>query len=251
MQKITFTNSRNLTLAGNLYLTGSKAIVILAHGFTNDKSSQGRFDKLAEALNGIGYDGLTFDFSGCGESDPDIITVGNEVDDLKSAIKYVKSNGYEKVALFGNSLGTLICLKCFQPEVITMVLSGALTDGMRYDWNKYFSTAQMEELNQKGYLTIKDSQGIRRVGRQMLLDFEQIDQQELLKNVTCPILIIHGDSDEDVEEKQLLERSKRAMTMLSSDSQLVVITGGKHGLREHWGRVIEFANDWYIRYLGQ
>lgn len=34
------------------------------------------------------------------------------------------------MALYGHSLGSLICLRAYAPEVATMVLTGALTDTM-------------------------------------------------------------------------------------------------------------------------
>lgn len=250
MERVKFKNSRGLSLVGSLYSTDSKAIVIMAHGFTNNKSSQGRFGRLAESLKDLGYNVLAFDFSGCGESDPDIITASKEVDDLKSAIEFVKSKGYRKIALFGNSLGSLICLKSFRTEIVTMVLTGALTDSMKYNWDEFFSKEQLEELEQEGYLTMEDEKlGTRRVGSQMLLDFEEINQKELLKDVTCPVLIIHGNSHEDQEERQLLQRSKRAMNMLSEDSKLVVIEGGKHGLKDNYDQVIDLTKDWYLKFL--
>ncbi len=93
MEKLKFINSKGLTLVGNLYRTDSDSVVIMAHGFTNNKSSQGRFDLIASALNKININAFTFDFSGCGESDSEVITVENEVDDLKSAIDFMKSYG--------------------------------------------------------------------------------------------------------------------------------------------------------------
>jgi hypothetical protein len=86
MKIITFYNSRKLKLVGNLYSVDSKSLVIIAHGFTNDKFSNGRFEKLASAWNSIGHNAFAFDFSRCGESEQDFITVSNQVDDLKSAM---------------------------------------------------------------------------------------------------------------------------------------------------------------------
>lgn len=170
MEKLIFKNSRDLSLVGNLYISGSNSIVIMAHGFTNNKSSQGRFDRIAEALKKLGFDVFAFDFSGCGESDPDVLSAANEVDDLNSAIEFMKSRGYESIALFGNSLGSLICLRCFNPEIKTMVLMGALTHSMKYNWNEEFTQEQMMELDRESFITLSSSElGIRRVGHQMLL----------------------------------------------------------------------------------
>jgi hypothetical protein len=50
MERILFVNSRNKTLAGHLYPSHSQSI-IMAHGFTSDKCSKGRFEILANTFN--------------------------------------------------------------------------------------------------------------------------------------------------------------------------------------------------------
>jgi pimeloyl-ACP methyl ester carboxylesterase len=68
---------------------------------------------------------LASDFSGCGESDDDSLPVAKQVDDLRSAI--ARAQGFQRIGLFGNSLGTLICLRAYSPEIATMILMGAVT----------------------------------------------------------------------------------------------------------------------------
>jgi len=249
MRKIIFKNSRDLSLVGNLYSANSKAIVIMAHGFTSDKSSQGRFDKIANALNSLNLNVLAFDFSGCGDSEPDVLSVNNQVDDLNSAISLIKSQGYEKIALFGYSLGSLICLKCFNDDIETMVLMGALTHSMTYDWDAEFTQEQLIELKSTGIMNIKTESGVYQIGHQMLRDFEEIEQETLLKSVTCPVLIIHGDNEEDIEEVQLLSNSRKGMYLLSETSELVVIKEAKHDFREQIDQVIKLSSKWYLKYL--
>lgn len=251
MERITFKNSRSLSLVGNLYRADSNIIVIMAHGFTNDKSSQGRFDKIANALSNLNLDVLTFDFSGCGESDADILTAEKQVDDLNSAIALMKAQGYEKIALFGYSLGSLICLKCYQEGVDAMVLLGALTHSMKYDWNEELTPDQLSELERTGLMSIETEAGFCRVGHQMLRDFEEINQEALLKKVTCPVLIIHGNNEEDQEEIQLLSNSRKGLHLLSDASDLVVIDGAKHDFKEDVDKVIELSTRWYLNHLVQ
>lgn len=250
MEKVIFNNSRNLNIVGNLFQIDSEAIIILSHGFTSNKDSKGRFPKLAEVLNKSGFSVLTFDFSGCGESDNDKLCVSKEVDDLYCAIKYVKSKGYKKIGLYGHSLGTLITLKCFTTDIQAIALSGALTDAMKYNWEEHFSKDQINELNEKGYITEYINEESRKkviIDKQILLDFELINQKELLKNVTCPVLIIHGNNDE--EEKLLYERSKKAMTLLSKESKLEIIDGANHSFMNHLDILINLVNDWFIKYI--
>lgn len=250
MERVTFKNLRNLKLVGNLYPSNSKSIIIMCHGFMSNKYSRGRFEKLATAFNECGFSALAFDFSGCGESGNDSLTIEKEVDDFKSAILYVKSKGYEKIALYGRSLGTLICLKIYTPEIITMVLSGALTGSMEYNWNEFFTKEQMEELKKKRYITEYTSEEAREtiiIDRKILEGFEQINQKELLRKLKCPVLLIHGDNDE--EEKLLCERSKVAINLLSTDSRIEVINGANHSFLDHFDVLVKLAVDWFKKYL--
>jgi esterase/lipase len=156
----------------------------MAHGFTGDISEWGRFDKVAESLYQSGYNVLTFDFSGCGESDDDTLTVGKQVDDLKFAIKFVKLKGFKKISFFGHSLGGLVSLKCFNPEIITMVLWAPVTDKIKYTWDKRYSKEQLQELSEKHYITKTRDKGIRKtilIDEQMLIDRELVNQKDLLK----------------------------------------------------------------------
>lgn len=250
MERVRFKNSRNLNLVGHLYPSTSESIIIMCHGFMSNKHSKGRFERLATAFNESSYSALLFDFSGCGESDDDILTVEKEVDDLKSAIQFVKSKGYKKIALYGHSLGTVICLKNYTPEIITMVLSGAGTDSIKYNWYEFFTKEQMQELEEKGYLTEHTPQEVRKkivIDKRILKDFELINQKELLKDVNCPVLIIHGNNDE--EEKLLYERSKAAMALLSNDSKLEVIDGANHSFLEHFDIVVKLTTEWFTNHL--
>ena len=81
----------------------------------------------------------------------------------------------------------------------------------------------------------------------MLKDFEQIDQPRLLSRVKCPVLIIHGDADD--EERMLLQRSRAGMRYLPADSRLEVIAGATHGFYDHLDELTERIQDWFSRYL--
>lgn len=248
MEKIRFKNSRNLNLIGEFFASDSKSMIIMAHGFTGDKSEFGRFDKLAESFNKSGFNVLTFDFSGCGESDDDLLSDDKQIDDLNSAIKYAKAKGFKKIGLFGYSLGGLICLRCFTTDIVTMVLLAPVTDKVKYSSDKIFSKEQLEKLEEKGYITIIREGGLRKkvlIDKQMLIDRENLDQKKLLKNINCQILIIHGNKDESVPYSD----SKEAIKLLSSDSKLETIDGANHGFYEQLDAVIKLAKSWFLEHL--
>lgn len=250
MERIRFANSRGLDLVGDLARARSPAAVVMAHGFTGDRSSRGRFDRIARRLQEAGYSALRFDFSGCGESDDDSLTSAKLEDDLRAAIAYTSSLGYSQIALWGHSLGSYICLRAYSPAVATMVLTGALTGPMHYRWADYYSAEQLRELEESGQLTEHRAVGPRRqvvIDAQMLQDFALIDQPSLLNGVNCPVLIIHGDNDP--EERLLLENSRRGIQVLSPESRLEVIPGADHTLMEHLDQVIDLGCSWLAEQL--
>ena len=248
MEKVNFKNSRNLNLVGNFYSTDSGSVIVMAHGFTGDKSEWGRFDKTAEALNKAGYNVLAFDFSGSGESDNDSLTVDKQVDDLNCAIRFVSDRGFKNIGLFGLSLGGLISLKVYSPEknIKTMVLWAPVTAKKNNYAEQKFTAEEIKELKEKGYITkIREEGSHRRViiiDKQMIKDRESVNQKELLANIKCPVLIIHGDKDESVP----LEDSKSAIKYLSSESKLEIIEGADHQFTKQLDAIINLTTNWFL-----
>jgi alpha-beta hydrolase superfamily lysophospholipase len=89
------------------------------------------------------------------------------------------------------------------------------------------------------------------ITKQTLKDFESIHQETLLTRVKCPVLIIHGNNQQDEEELMLLERSKKGMQFLSESSTLEIIQGGRHGLRSKWNEVVELTVQWLDSHLAK
>lgn len=250
MERVTFANSRNLQLVGHFYPASPHSVILMCHGFTSDKSSRGRFDRFAKQFHSMGYSVLPFDFSGCGESDDDTLTLAKMVDDLQAAISYVQSCGFTRIALYGHSLGSRVCLSGYTPAISTMVLSGAGTGPVRYNWADIYSPAQLQELEEHGVLTEHRQEGVRqtiRIEQQMLLDFEQFNQEALLSNVNCPILILHGNTG--WEEQLLSTVTQQGMKWLPATSRLEIIDGATHSFMEHLEIVESLASNWYQQHF--
>ena len=248
MEKINFKNSKGLNLVGNFYSANSKLGIICLHGFTGDKSENGRINQVAERLNKEGFNVLSFDFSGCGESDDDSLTVDKQVDDLKCAINWIKTKNLSSIGIFGISLGGLVALKVKDLKIKTMVLWAPVTDKVKYSWDKRYSKESLEELKEKGYITYSKNSDIRKkviIDKQMLKDRESVNQKELLSNIKLPLLIIHGDSDTVVP----FEDSKNAMKYLSKTSNLEIIPNENHNLLGKLDKIIELTNSWFKKYL--
>ena len=82
----------------------------------------------------LGVDLFTFDFSGCGNSDGEWVTLGwKEKDDLKAVLKHLNELGQtSKIALWGRSMGGATAIMFDQKNtdltVSAMILDSAFAD---------------------------------------------------------------------------------------------------------------------------
>ena len=244
MKKINIKNSRKLNLVGDLYTTDSDKLIIMSHGFTGDRHEWGKFDQIAEAFHKMDYNVLNFDFSGSGESDDDSLTVAKEVDDMKSVIKYARDNNYENITLFGLSLGGLISFSCYDEDIKAIVGMAPVTNKVTTNYrHEKFTPEQIKEFNETGQLVYKRDKGFRKeitIDRQMLLDREEVNPKLLLRNIKCPVLIIHGDEDDRVP----LKDSENAIKVLANKAELYVIKGEGHGFLDNIDTVINKTINW-------
>lgn len=212
MERITFKNEAGLSLAGHFYAAPSKSIVIMTHGFLSNKSSSGRFDRFALKLQQNGYNVLTYDCGGYGESDDTAIHFDKQVTDLKAAKEYSHTRGMERFAYWGHSLGGRLSLTCYDKDIETMVLTGPVTGAISYQHVDDFSKEQVAQCECNGSMVFYVDDPWRSeivLDKQMLDDFDYMDQAATLQSVHCPILVIHGtEGDLERELAQITKKSR-------------------------------------------
>jgi pimeloyl-ACP methyl ester carboxylesterase len=235
---------RGPRLAAELRQGLGEAVVVMAHGFCDNRHSFGRFDRLADGFNARGYDVLTFDFSGCGQSDPDVVCVRNEVEDLTAVLDWVKDR-YPRIGMYGHSLGGTISLMAYDGAPETIILTGTPTDAMHYDWLAYYGPRRLKEIQETGILKI----GPWTLSRESLTDFEEFDQVALLGPIKCPVLVVHGGHGNDWEEQQLLALSRKGIGLLPPESRLEVVEGAGHSFKDHIPQVLAMACKWYAKHM--
>ncbi|GEM_PF-143471 len=244
-KKIEIHTPRGIALSGHLYARDSKKIVVSAHGFTSDQF--GKSTCLAQALARQNISALTFDFSGCGESQDDTVSLTKEVEDMTSVIEYVRSLGYDCLGLEGCSAGGIIALRTWDPTIKTLVLWAPVTRG--WDKEEKFSPEQLEEFEREGALTEQKPQPYLRasvkIDKVVLHERSEIDTKEILSRITVPVIIIHGDKDIDVP----IAYSKEAMQYLSSNSRLEILEGEDHWFKHSREKLYALSVEWFTKYL--
>ncbi len=241
-EKVTFQNSKGTKLVGVLHLPNEKAnsAVIISHGFAANKD-RNRLIKLAELLSKKGFVALRFDFGGCGGSEEREINLKGQLDDLKSAIDYMRKRGYSKLGLLGESLGGLISiLACSGAK--TLVLWAPLTKPTDIP---IIQKELRDELSRKDVLNYKKDGREFKIPKEFLDELLAIDQQKVLSRVQSPVLVIHGTLDETIP----LEHSKEAMQFLPEESVLKIIEGANHTFDGKLSEAISESISWFEKYL--
>jgi pimeloyl-ACP methyl ester carboxylesterase len=252
MEAVTFHNARGLMLAAHLWDAPGEAGVAMIHGFCNDKSSNGRFDRLGAALQDAGITALAFDVSGCGASEDAPLSARAMSADLEAACDLLRARGKTRLGLFGNSLGGSICLKAALPDIAAVAASGAGTAPMAYDWGAHFEPHQLEELEQSGAITDPVESAWRRsvtIGAEMLLDFTEAERAPRLEAIACPVLLLYGGDADDGEEQTLLANARANLHRLPEGSSIDVVPGARHGLRTCWAEAVDRIVPWFAAHL--
>ncbi|MBC1512498.1 alpha/beta hydrolase [Listeria booriae] len=245
MERVTFKNEAGLSLVGHFYAAPSKSIVIMTHGFLSNKSSSGRFNRFALKLQQNGYNVLTYDCGGYGESDDTAIHFDKQVTDLQAAKQFSQSLGMENFAYWGHSLGGRLSLACYQDDIDTMVLTGPVTGAISYQHVDHFSQEQITQCECNGSMIFYVDDPWRSeivLDQQMLTDFDTMDQQATLAGVHCPVLIIHGTKG--ALEQELAQITKQGLNLFPEGSKLIELDGADHGFMEQLDEIETLGLHW-------
>ncbi len=244
MQKrVTFKNSKGQRLVGVLQIPNQKTnkAVIVCHGFTANKDRK-RLVKVSTSLTKNGLTALRFDFGGSGQSQKRPITLKAQVDDLKSAINFLRKEGYRSIGLLGESFGGLTVIKTYSKRIQSIVLWAPVTTP---SFSKFSKESIVKELEKNRFLKLKKDNRIFIIPRKYLKERLSFNQKDILSKISIPALVIHGDKDDDVP----LGHSKRAIKYLSKGSKLTIIKGGDHKMDNKMDKVIPLTVDWFKKYL--
>jgi putative redox protein len=194
-----FRNQRDVELAGRIYRKNSdqKAGVIFSHGLFSSKDGY-KITQMAGSILDSGFALMTFDFTFSGESSGKIadISILDEVDDLKCAINFFKSRGFEKIHLMGSSMGaavTILTASSGQFEIESLILIAA-----PLSFEKLIPAIKKDHLNDldlQGYTSVS---GVM-VNNRFIREIFAIDMIEAVKKIASPVLLVHGRLDAVVD----------------------------------------------------
>jgi putative redox protein len=252
MKKIWFKNSRGQKLVGILHEARKEKAVIMAHGFKSDKDEDGIFIRAADALCKERFAVLRFDFAGSGESEGKFteMMLSKEVEDLESAILFMKNQGYKKIGLLGASFGGTVSILGHPNGIASMVLwnpvsktssfENYLSNKVNRDWKKEI---------EKGYLKLYSEKRSKShsISKNMILEMEKINFQSESRKIKAPILIIHGENDSYLP----FSDSQELLRFLKEPKKLEIIKNAEHGFHDPDSEkiAINLTVNWFKKYL--
>jgi dipeptidyl aminopeptidase/acylaminoacyl peptidase len=163
--------------------------------------------------------------------------------DLQAALEFVLAEGYTNVGLVGESLGGTIALLGYDSKYKAVALWWPAIYLMDTSLTCYLTEEMLAELAQKGYILDGDT----KVGKSFIDEFQQVDLEPYVRKLQNPVLLVHGDEDQEVPYQQ----SVKALELINTTRQLLILQGGDHGLRkpQEQAEVIEVSLAWFKKYL--
>lgn len=170
------------------------ASIILIHGIGGCKE---HFSKLAIDLANQGYDSWLFDNRAHGESGGEYTTYGFfEKQDVSTIIDTIeKENPESKIGIWGNSLGGAIAIQTIENDkrVDFGIIESTFTD-----LNQIVQDYQRRYAFGFGFQWICDLT-LEKAGAIAGFNPKLVKPIESVKNIHCPILIAHGNEDENIK----------------------------------------------------
>lgn len=228
MNKLTIKNSFGEKLAGVFYpVNNSKKLIIFCHGRLCTKDEH-FYPELCKKLNEDGFNVYRFDFSGNGESEGDFMecTITKDVEDIKSVIEYFKAKGFKIYCLIGHSQGAVEVLlhqSKYNSAKCVIDISGVVDQ--RDSTIRKYSKEQVDEINKKGFTTIKYEEKLFKISKKYFYDRAGYgDIRAEVKKVNVPILVLHGIEDEDIN----YINGEKMKKILKKKDKFIAVEGASH-----------------------
>lgn len=219
-KKIKFMTKDEVTLAGLLIVRDdAPKTVVLCHGHLDNKEHMRFF------INMFPHDNvLLFDFRAHGESDGELISIGcHEKEDVLAAVEFVKKDKNTKgkpIVGLGYSMGGAILLSAAAEidDFKALILDSSFA---RLD--QQISRAFVARTGMPRTLFMDATKALFESLSECSI--EQINPVEWIKNVTCPVLIIHSEDDNFVSVADAFTLYKAAHTK----KELWIVQEADHG----------------------
>ncbi len=244
-ERVIFTNSKKQKIYGYLdtdpsFELNEPPAILICHGMLSNKDSN-KHKQFSEKLAERGFLVLRFDFSFVGESEGTLgeMTFTGEVEDLQSAVAYIRTRTDGPLGLIGSSMGSAIAAlyAAQDPQVKAMVLMASLARPGEYD-------LQTEKIyREQGFIDTP----LGDIGLQLLDDAKKQNVLEAITKSKASVLLIHGQEDELIPPKEAMDLFQAA----GGEKSIYILGGADHRFSEerHVNECASLIANWFSQYL--
>ncbi len=219
-------------ISGILHYGNSKRCIVTCHGLFSSKDSS-KYVELAKKACSKGFSVFRFDHRGVGESSGKIedTKIIDRIQDLLIVLNFIKSKGFERIGIFASSLGAYISLIVSMLIKIDTLVCIAVPVNLR--------EVVIKNLKQLNLQTIKWP---------FIKDLDCYDLVKIVKRVKCPVLLIHGSSDELIPVNHVEELYRN---IGSNIKKLIIIHNADHSFSNpiHRAAIIDYSLEWFNNHL--
>lgn len=194
-----------VTLKGWYISGGTFIIIVVTGGHQNRVNPVEGTLELAKDLVDAGYSIFLFDLRGRGESEGKGLMLVHTERDIGGAVDYIKTRGHSDIAILGFSTGAASALTFVSQEGITAVVA----DSSFAYVTPLFIKKVVEEKNLPKLVAKFLTPGTFLMAS-IIYGYEKVDPVDIVADIKCPILFIHGEADNLIPESdsyQLYEAS--------------------------------------------
>lgn len=207
---ISVSSTRNTEIPAKIFLpdgvTDAIPLVVMCHGFTGKKEGDdNHFVQLGSILAQNGVAAITIDFPGCGEStEPSTnYTLNNMLNDIDSAINYMKTNysiNNGQIGIVGHSMGGRVAseyLDKVQAAALWAPADGDGLSGLKFLGDNYEELAQTAQAN--GSVDTGDWNFT--VSGELFNQMSGSHPLDKIQSFAGKLLIVYGDSDDVIDSE--------------------------------------------------
>lgn len=248
-EKISFQGALGNSLSARLDspLGEIKAYALFVHCFTCSKDFLAA-SHISSALTEKGIAVLRFDFTGLGSSEGEFSNTNfsSNIEDIKAAIDYLKSEGKSPQILIGHSLGGAAILRAAESvsDLKALVTINAPSDPSHL---RRLMKSSLQEIESQGYAKVVLGGREFQIQKQFIDDLENHKSLSYLKDIRAALLIFHSPQDTTVD----LENAKLIFTAAHHPKNFISLYEADHLLTQPSDAVYvaDIIKSWVNRYL--
>lgn len=218
---VSFKNDRSEKLAGVIDKVEKPiAQAIFSHCFTCSKDHAASY-RICKALANKGIQVLRFDFTGLGKSEGDFSSTdfSSNINDIKAAVEYLKSNHSAPQLLIGHSLGGIaaVAAAC-EVDDIQAVATIAAPSRPAHVLDHF--EQHIPKILKRGFDEVRVFDRSFKLTKEYILDLKDYDERNFIRKLNKPILIFHSPFDDIVsidEAARIFMEAKHPKSFISLD----------------------------------